>query len=222
MKIINIEIARTTWLFPITELNPAGRSLTQAFIALRDKYKFKKSPAHTLDFDAETKGLIFDQGEFINRDGVPVLAKLSLFTDGIVSDTWSSTRDSEDLLEDVMKWVKAEHGFSLPSDRIVKKLYLSALNVTAENVKVPGQSKLEAFAKRVSERLTETGRPNKGYIVNGFSLLSADWDQTGAPVPYRFEVKTASHPGENRYYAAAPLPTDVHVALLEEQERIFG
>jgi hypothetical protein len=222
MKIIHVEIARATWLFPLQELNPTGRSFTQAFIELKDRYKFKKAPAHTLDFDAEAKGLIFDQGEFVNREGVPIIAKLSIFTDGIVSDTWSSTKDSEDLLEDVMKWVKAEHGFSLPSDRLVKRLYLSALNVTTEKGQIPGRSKLEELAEMVSLRLTETGRANKGYIVSGFSLSSADWDQPGTPVQYRFEIKTASHPGENRYYASAPLPTDVHIALLEEQERLFS
>lgn len=222
MKIINVEIARTTWLFPLTELNPSGRSLTKVFLGLRDRYKFNKSPAHTLDFDPESKGLIFDQGEYINRDGFPVLAKLSLFTDGIVSDTWSSTRDSEDLLEDAVKWVKAEHGFSLPNDRTVKRLYLSALNVAPEKAEFPGQSKLKALGEMVSSKLAETGRPNKGFIVGGFNLISADWDRSGAPVPYRFEVRTNSHPGENRYYASAPLPTDIHTALLEEQERLFG
>jgi hypothetical protein len=222
MKIINVDVARTSWLFPFQEINPAGRSFTQAFIELKTRYKFKKAPTHTLDFDTEAKGLIFDQGEFVNRDGISIIAKLSIFTDGIVSDTWSSTRDSEDLLEDVMKWVKTEHGFSLPTDRMVRKLYLSSLTVTTEKGQIPGRSKLEALAEMVSMRLTETGRTNKGYIINGFSLSSADWDQPGAPVPYRFEIKTASHPGENRYYASAPLPTNVHITLLEEQERLFG
>jgi hypothetical protein len=222
MKIINVDIARATWLFPLQEINPGGRSFTQAFIELKGRYNFKKAPMHTLDFDAEAKGLIFDQGEFVNRDGITVIAKLSIFTDGMVSDTWSSTRDSEDMLEDVVKWVKTEHGFGLPTDRTVKKLYLSALTVMTEKGQIAGRSKLEELAEKVSMRLTETGRVNKGYIVNGFSLASADWDQSGAPVQYRFEIKTASHPGENRYYASAPLPTDVHIALIEEQIRLFS
>jgi hypothetical protein len=222
MKIINVEVARATWLFPLQELNPTGKSFTQAFIGLKNRYNFKKAPAHSLDVDAESKGLIFNEGEFVNRDGVPVIAKLSIFTDGVVSDTWSSTRDSEDLLEDAMKWIKAEHGLSLPADRTVKKLYLSSLTVMTEKGQIPGRSKLETLAELVSLRLSEAGRPNKGYIVNGFSLLSAEWDQSGSPAQYRFEVKTASHPGENRYYASAPLPTDIHFALLEQQERLFS
>jgi hypothetical protein len=222
MKIVTVDIARATWLFPLAELNPTGRSMTQAFIGLKERYKFKKAPTHSLDFDTEAKGLIFNEGEFVNRDGVTVLAKLSLFSDGVVSDTWSSTRDAEDLLKDAMQWVKAEHGFSLPADRKVKTLYLSTLTVVTEKFHLPGQEKFEALAEAMSSRLADAGRPNKGYIVSGFNLSSAEWDQSGAPVQYRFEIRTTSHPGENRYYASAPLPTDVHLALLEEQQRLFS
>jgi hypothetical protein len=222
MKIVSVDIARTSWLFPLGELNPTGRSMTQALVGLKERYRFQKAPTHSLDFDPEAKGLIFNQGEFINRDGVAVIAKLSIFGDGVVSDTWSSTRDSEDLLKDAMQWIKTEHGFSLPMDRSVKTLYLSALTIMAENFKLPGKEKFEALAEMMSSRLADAGRPNKGYIVDGFTLLSAEWDQPGAPVQYRFEVRTTSHPSENRYYASAPLPTDIHLALLEEQERLFS
>lgn len=222
MKLISVDVARTTWLFPLMELNPSGRSFTQTFIDLKSRYNFKKAPAHSLDFDPESKGLVFNEGDFVNREGISVLAKLTIFTDGVVSDTWSSTRDSEDLLEDAMKWIKTEHGFSLPPDRSVKKLYLSQLTVKAETGQIAGRSKLEELAELVGAKLAETGRPNKGYTVNGFSLLPRDWDQSGSPAHYRFEVKVGSLPGENRYHASAPLPTDVHLALLEEQERLFG
>jgi hypothetical protein len=222
MKIVTVDIARTTWLFPLAEFNPIGRSMTQALIDLKERYKFKKAPTHSLDFDPEKKGLIFSEGEFVNRDGVAVLAKLSLFSDGAVSDTWSSTRDSEDLLKDAMRWIKAQHGFSLPAERSAKTLYLSALTVLAENFQIPGKAKFDALAEMMSARLAEAGRPNKGYIVNGFNLVSAEWDKQGAPVEYRFEIRNSSHPGENRYYASAPLPTDIHFALLQEQERLFS
>jgi hypothetical protein len=222
MRIVTVDIARATWLFPLAELNPTGKSMTRVLVDLKERYKFKKAPTHSLDFDPEAKGLIFNEGEFVNRDGVAVLAKLSLFSDGIVSDTWSSTRDAEDLLKDAMQWVKTQHGFSLPADRSVKTLYLSALTVMAEKFQLPGMAKFEELAAMMSSRLAEAGRPNRGYIASGFNLLSAEWDQSGAPVPYRFEVRSNSHPGENRYYASAPLPTDIHLALLEDQVRLFS
>jgi hypothetical protein len=222
MKLISVDSARTTWLFPLSELNPNGRSLTQAFIDLKERYNFKKAPAHSLDFDPEAKGLVFNQGDFVNRDGISVIVKLTIFTDGVVSDSWSSTRDSEELLEDTMKWLKTEHGLSLPPDRKVRRLYLSQLTVSAEKGQIAGKPELKALGELLSSKLAETGRPNKGFTVGGFSLWSEDWDQSGSPAPYRFEIKAGSLPGENRYYASAPLPTDVHLALLEEQERLLG
>jgi hypothetical protein len=222
MKIVTVDIARATWLFPFVELNPKGRSMTQALIDLKERYKFKKAPTHTLDFDPEAKGLIFNEGEFVNRDGVAILAKLSLFSDGVVADTWSSTQDAEDLLKDAMKWIKTAHGFSMPMGRSVQTLYLSTLTVETDKFQLPEKAKFEALAEKMSSRLAEAGRPNKGYFIGGFSLFPAEWDQSGSPAHYRFEVRIKSHPGENRYYASAPLPTDVHLALLEEQERLFS
>ena len=94
MKVISVDSARTTWLFPLAELNPTGKSMNDMFMKLKDRYKFKKSPAHMFDVDATAKkGFVFEQGEFLNREGVLVVVKLSIFTDGAVADCWSSTRD---------------------------------------------------------------------------------------------------------------------------------
>jgi hypothetical protein len=222
MKLISVDVARTTWLFPVTELNPSGRSMTQAFVDLKERYNFKKAPAHSLDLDPESKGLVFNEGEFVNREGVRILVKLTIFTDGVVSDAWSSTRDSEDLLEDAMKWLKEQHGFGLPADRRIKKLYLSQLTVSAGQGQIACRERFEALAQIATVKLTETGRENKGFAIGGFSLWATDWDQPGAQAQYRFEIKVGSAPGENRYFASAPVPTDAHLALLEEQERLFS
>jgi hypothetical protein len=222
MKLISVDVARTTWLFPLAELNPNGRSMTQVFVDLKERYNFKKAPAHTLDFDPESKGLVFNEGEFVNHEGIRVLVKLTIFTDGVVSDAWSSTRDAEDFLEDAMEWITKQHGFSLPTDRRIKKLYLSQLTVSVGRGHIAYGERLEALAKILSAKLSETGRENMGFVAGGFSLWAADWDQPGAPAQYRFEIKAGSTPGENRHYASAPIPTDSHLALLEEQERLFG
>jgi hypothetical protein len=53
-------------------------------------------------------------------------------------------------------------------------------------------------------------------------LMVGGMGSVRAPVQCRFEIRSNSHPGENRYYASAPVPTDVHLDLLEEQERLFS
>jgi len=222
MKLISVDTARASWLFPLTELNPTGRSFTQIFSDLKKRYSFQKAPSHSLDYDAEAKGLIFNEGEFVNREGNTVLVKFSVFSDGVVADTWSSTADSEDFLKDAMSWIRTEYGITLPTDRVPTSLYLSQLTVSMSQKHEGVFSKLQALSDVVSKKLSESGRDSKGFIAGGFSLWAANWDQNLAPSAYRFEIKAGSKPGENRYYAAAPLPTDLHLQILEEQERILS
>jgi hypothetical protein len=221
MKIISVDSARTTWLFPLAELNPTGKSFTDVFIQMKQKNNFKKAPEHTFDLDPAKKGWIFEQGEFVNRDIVPVVIKLSVFTDGLVADCWSSTRDSEDFLKDSMLWLKSEHGLGLPSDRTVKTVYMSEMTVTTDKRLTPFHPRMEKFAKLVSEKVGSTGRPNAGYVFGGFSLWVKDFDQPGAPPQYRFELKAGSKLEDRRFYSAAPVTTEEHVALLNEQENFL-
>jgi hypothetical protein len=221
MRIIAVDSARTTWLFPLVEINPTGKSLTDVFTQLKQKYNFKKAPEHMFDVDPAKKGLIFEQGEFVNRDIVPVVVKLSVFTDGLVADCWSSTRDTEDFLKDLMVWLKTEHGLSLPSDRVHKTIYLSELTVTTDKHLAPIHSKMATFAKLVSEKVAASSRPNPGYTFGGFSLWARNFDQTGAAPQYRFELKLGSKLEDRRFYTAAPVSTEDHLVLLNEQEKLL-
>jgi len=221
MNIINVDSARVTWLFPVSELNPQGRSLTDIFIELAERYNFKKAPKHGADIDPQEKGFTFNAGEFRNRDGIDVLVKLTVFGDGIVADGWSSTRDTEDFLKDVMQWLKEKHGLAIPSDRRVTILYLSELIVSAEKSPLALMSKLQELANVLSERTTKSGRANAGFMAGGFSLVANDHDNPATPAPYRFEIKRGSSPSENRYYASAALPTEELFEMLKDQERIL-
>lgn len=221
MRVISVDVARASWLFPLTELNPTGRNFTAAFAGLTQRYNFKKYPKHSLDFDPEAKGLIFEEGDFKNRDGINIIVKLSVFADGVVSDAWSSTRDAEDFLKDALQWLKAEHGFGLPPDRPLRTLYLSQLTVAMDKNPATAIPKLQPLMDLVSSKTAETDRPTDGFMFAGFSFWAKDWNKPGAPGAYRFEIKAGSIPNENRYFAAAALPTEAHVETLNELERLL-
>jgi hypothetical protein len=222
MKVISVDIARTTWLFPVTELNPTGRSLTKAFLGLAEKYSFKKFPRHTGDFDPESKGLVFNEGDFKTSEGQDILVKLTVFTDGILADCWSSTKDSEAFLIDAMEWLKTEHGLSIPADRGVKNLYLSQLTVTTDKKIASLNPKLQPFADLVSSKVGDRWGDNTGFQVGGISFWSNDPTKPSAPAQFRFEVKAGTTAAEKRYFSLAPLPTDVHLQLLDKLESLMG
>jgi hypothetical protein len=222
MKLISTDIARTTWLFPTTELNPLGLSLTKAFLGLAARYDFKKFPKHTLDIDPESKGLLFNEGTFRTEDGRDLLAKLTIFNDGVVADTWSSTSDSEDFLKDGLQWLKKEYGFGIPVDRKIGKLYLSQLTVTTDK-KIAGLNpKLQSFADLVAEKMENRWENNKGFYTDGIGFGPNDPTTPLAPGRFRFELKAGTKAEDKRYFAIAPMPTDVHIQLVEKLESLFG
>jgi hypothetical protein len=222
MKLISVDIARTTWLFPLTELNPKGLSFTKAFLALAERYDFKKFPKHSLDFDPEAKGLVFNEGTFKTREGREIIVKLTIFTDGILADSWSSTNDSEDFLRDGMEWLKKEHGFFIPADRKVKTLYLSQLTVTTDK-KIAGLNpKLQEFADLVASTVGDRWEDNSGFNVGAVNFWPNDPTKPSSPAQFRFEIKANTPAAEKRYFAIGPVQTDVHLQLLEKLESLFG
>ncbi len=221
MKVISVDIARTVWLFPLTELNPTGKGMTEVFHAFADRYRFKIFPKHHLDFDKEN-ALTFDGGEFKNAEGVVVSVKFRLYNDGVVAECWSSTRDSDDLVNQTMEWLKTAHGLSLPPDRVARVLYVSQLIVTTDRHLATLNPKLEAFADLVSQKVAGARGDGTGYNVGGVIFWPDDTTKANAPGPFRFENKVGSLPSERRYFTQAPLPTDAHLELLDKLEAILS
>ncbi len=221
MKLISVDVARAIWLFPLSELNPGGRSTTKTFLDFTERYNFKKAPKHTLDFDSDS-ALTFDQGEFTNKKGLSVIVKCRMYSDGFVADSWSSTTDSREFLEDAMGWLKANHGLALPSDRLIKSMYLSELTVTTESKLLNLNPKFRTFADLLSGKAKEFRGDDTGFNVGSIGFWSNDPTRPRATAPFRFENKTGTLPQERRYWSQAPFPTDVHVELLEEFETILS
>jgi hypothetical protein len=220
MKLISLDLARAVWLFPITELNPTGLSLTKAFLKFTERYKFKKAPKHTLDLDSEG-ALTFEDGEFTNCDGADIIIKLRMFTDGFVADSWSSTRDSKDFLIDAMQWLSTEYGLALPADRKLNTLFASQLTVTTDRNLGLLNPKLQLIVDSLTKRLRQLGIEDSGFEVSSIGLWFHDAQKPNAPMPFKFEKKLNSTSYDKRFFTQAPLPTVEHMALLDEFERIL-
>lgn len=221
MKLISVDTARTSWLFPLSELNPTGRSLTNVFLGLAERYSFKKFPNHTLDAAGEDKAITFEEGEFANRAGAKVIVKLRVYSDGCVADCWSSTKDAEDFLKDVMAWLRTEHGLALPADRVIRSLYFSELTVTTNKNLVTLSLKLRDFAEELSAKVKEFSGYDMGFNVGSIGFWPNDPKNRLAPGTFRFENKAGTLPKEKRYYSQAPLPTEEHLAVIDKFEAIL-
>ena len=119
--------AKSIWLFPIADLNPEGKAIESDLVKwLAGKYYFQKFPASTLDVNPENKTLEFSGGKF-KSNGDYLAVDLSIYNDGIVANTRSSTEDTDRFVREALENCVNEFGLNYP--RIRKRIYLSEMDV---------------------------------------------------------------------------------------------
>jgi hypothetical protein len=122
MELLNVATARAVWLFDVNELNPRGKSFFSDLLEwLKDSYRFEKAPSSITDLDKDTNGWNFMRGSFQVADEMFVDVNLRIYTDGLVADTWSSTRDSEAFLDDAMNSACEEFHLAYKPQTVRKK-----------------------------------------------------------------------------------------------------
>jgi hypothetical protein len=215
MELASIILARAmAWVEP-TDLNPRGAvfypDLTKALVA---RYNFQKFPQKLEDFD-ESKGVAFGFG----RLGDTVIEQLVIYTYGIVLDTRISTQESRRLLEEAFEWGRKELGFVYRPDMVKRWQYASNVTFRSTVQMTGASSAVEKLAASVGKGVADTMGENLKYDL---SILSIDYDQLTRKHPLgRFSIQRRDNTpfSENKYFSDAPLPTDVHLRLLEQFER---
>ncbi len=217
MKLLSVYLARAIWLGHVLDFNPKGVSLYQALSPfLVDTYKFRKFPSSAESADM-TKGISFQDGEFTAGEEYPMAVNFTIYNDGLIADTISSTNYSEAFLNDL--FVKFSVLFTMPDYRSIirRKAYLSQIFVTTGRSIEFLNPKLNQISKYLSENVEE----DKAFQVGGISFWPDQISKVN-PAPFTFERASNVPFSENRYYSAAPLPTDKHLELLDKLENIFA
>lgn len=213
MELLSVATARSVWLFDIAELNPRGKSLfPDLFEWLEAEYHFEKAPKSTADLD-ETKAFAFSRGTFQVEEEIFVDVELKIYNDGLVANTWSSTRETDVFLESVLKSSAEEFNLAYKPEVIRRKMYLSELNVRSLENLIGISPILGQFANKITELLP--GGTRLSFEVGGL-IVSGVQSMTPLVIsPFRFERKLNTSPDEHKYYSTAPLHTNDHLALLD-------
>ncbi len=218
MELLNVLKAQSVWLFDANDLNPRGKHIFPDLIEwLKDRYEFQQAPKSPDDLD-ETKGLAFKQGSFpLGKDLVTVEA--TIYTDGLIANTWSSTRATDLFLEDALSNAAKEFDLKYPASLVRSKTHLSELTIRMDGSLSKLNPKLESFADRLSRVHGHKGATP--FEVGGISFWSDVSSVALKFAPFALERKANTPFSENRYYSKAPLHTDEHVELLGDFERIM-
>lgn len=218
MKLLSIATARFIGAISTMELNPRGLLVYPALIeGLIDKYGFLVSPDEDEVFD-EQKGINFEDGAWNNI----AIDKVTIFSDGIVVNTRSSTSDAEAIFNEALEWASASYGLTYQPQMVSKRRYVSELVFHSE-ARLDGlNSKLHSFNDQVSDTLMKFTDLNAKFELSGVGFHYDNSDLKISVTQFRIERLENSPYAENKYYSIAPLPTDEHLRLLEEFETILS
>jgi|SRR5579863_7518912 len=220
MKLLYVSLARTVWLFDAGLFNPKGLNLGAlgVFRKLSERYGFAKVPQHQLDLNEE-KALAFKAGTFENSKRVPVLISFSIYGNGMVAESFSSTDDSTEFLVDLSGWLGSEFGLAVPSE--VNRGYVSQLDVESETPLLMLNPGLSKILRMIQERFKSFDGKPRQFDFGGISFWTEDITQFMAPVAFKFERKWKAPFSANQYFSQAPFETSVHLDLLNELERLL-
>lgn len=210
--------ARVLWFMDIQELNPRGRSLFPEVVdALESKYDFQRVPKSASDLSKEG-GIELVQGSFEVRPNEFIDVNFTVFNDGVMADTRSSTKDSEAFLGDLFDFLaKGTFGIEYSPDLIRKKACISEILIQTEKSLHTINPNLSKFANRLNEL---SGGKYPQFDISGV-IFRTDQTVPFPPAPFQFERRVGVSFSENRYYSQAPFDTDEHRALLQEFESLF-
>jgi hypothetical protein len=212
MKLLSVGLARALWFIDMNELNPGGKDVfIHMFPAILDDYKFKTSPKPGENFK---DGMKFTSGEYIKDDGTVLQVSVTIYHDGIAADTYSSTKDSEDFLEEALSKLPPL-GFAYDPEMIRRKWYLSQVNIKCSRPLHALNPRLVEFANRISSAV------GIGYGMDAVEFWP-DQRLASKQGNFSFQRKIGEPPGSDRYWSQAAVPTDKHIELLEEFEALLA
>jgi hypothetical protein len=213
LRLSAIILARTLAFIELADLNPKGRAFIPDLIkGIADRYKFQRLPKTE---EREKEGLIFEDGKFGNK----TIKKLTLYDALVVLETTSNTSESKQLIEELLLWGAAKFDLVYNPGSIKRFGYVSDLTFYSD-VPVLGaacQPLIDLAAKTTAAVSNIWQEPVQYYPANlavGNDPMTRKYNIAPFTLTYRAEARFS----ENKYFSEAPLPTDLHIAFLEEFE----
>lgn len=222
MKLLSIDMARVGAIVRLEELTPLESMypprISQAIAA---RYSFLEQPNWAALSELQDKrGMEFRVGKFQSAHGNEVVIQdLIIAPFGVVANTYS-TKDSEELLNDLFHWADEEYKTRFYEAQ-PRFFFLSQLVVQLDHPVLPLIQGFETITREISKAVAAAY--GQEYPID-ITTIAFDFDRTSAVEEMRqlaafgIERQTGKPHIENRFFSVAPLPTESHIALLEQVE----
>jgi hypothetical protein len=215
VQLASVILARTLAYVESSDLNPHGKVFYPDLVqALVERYKFQKFPKAPEEFD-EGKGVVFSDGKF----GSKVIQKFTIFNTLLVLETRSNTSDSEELIHEILTWGVKKFGLTYTPAMIKHYGYISDLTFYSD-VPLLGAAcqPLIDLAAKTGAALTDIHKVPFTYQPANLAVGHDPSTRKNGIAPFTITRRVESPWGDNKYFSEAPLPTDMHIAFLEEFE----
>jgi hypothetical protein len=214
LKISAIVLSRVLAFVDTVDLSPtAGINAPEFVREAAKQFHFLKYPEKLEEFDT-TKGIEF----LIGRIGRRTISKLVIWPNALVIETRSNTTEAKELLGEILLWGKEKFNLTYSPEMITRYAYVSDLSFYSEAPILSVSPLWERIARKTGEALSEMWKDTIHYEPIEFKIghdpLARKWGIAPFQITRRAEHKFS----ENKYFSEAPLPTDLHIALLEEYE----
>ncbi len=215
MELSAVLLARVIYFVESADLNPRGAAYYPDIVAaMVQRYKFQTYPQKVEDFN-EQKGVVLAEGKL----GDKVVEKVVVYNWGITLETTSSTRDSEELLEEALAWATANLKLTYKPEMVKRKAYVSQVTFFSEAPILSLNPVLGTIANKLSETVSANmNLPNVFHPLGVFLNI----DATAQPTPVQvFSIERRQNIpfSDGKYFSSAPVPTDAHIELIKEFER---
>jgi hypothetical protein len=215
MRLSAVLLARVFLFVESVDLNPSGAAFYPEIIgALVKRYNFQKFPQKFEDFD-ESKGVTFEMG----RIGDKTIDKVVVYPYGLALDTKVSTQDSEAILEDALNWTSKASGLVYRREMVKRKAYVSQFSFYSDEPLLQVNPLLKKLSEKIGKAVSENLNLSSVFEPTAV-IIGLDPESQRIPTSaFSIERRQGVAFSEGKYFSAAPLPTDIHFALVEEFER---
>jgi hypothetical protein len=214
VQLAAVLLARVLGFIETYDLIPQGKLfLPEVVPQIVERYKFQKFP-QTIEQLDESKGIEFIGG----KTGDKVIEKFVIWNTLIVVETRSSTSDSKKILEEMLAWGAERLGLNYKPGMIKRFGYVSDVSFYSDVPILDVSTTLTKLAVKTSKVLSEIWQEPVQYeplnLVVGHDPAARKYPIASFTITRRAEARFS----ENKYYSEAPLPTNVHLEMLQEFE----
>jgi hypothetical protein len=216
LQLSSIILARVLGFIETADLDPRGKVFNAEFVQeVVRRYKFQKFPKTFEEFD-EAKGVIFEDGKIGNK----VIQKFTIFQTLLTLETRSSTADSKQILEEMLVWGAAKFGLNYNPGSIKRFAYINDLTFFSDVPLLSAACQpLLDLASKTSAALSDIWQEPVQYHPANLAVGHDPMARSHGIAPFTITHRAEARFSENKYFSEAPLPTEMHIAFLEEFEK---